>query len=112
MTVDFAAVQWARRMAEALRPLGALEPDELSKLAPLLEGMVSLSEGGTQLSDPQMTVILQNLFSKTLTRIQADKGGVVVEFTGGGYEYEHFLVRTDGRVPNSRYEAKAVKRET
>jgi hypothetical protein len=84
---------------------------ELSKLAPLLEGMVSLSGGGTQLSDQQMTVILQNLFNKTLTQIQADKGGIVVEFTGGGYEYERFLVRADGRVPNSRYEAKAVKRE-
>ncbi len=65
-----------------------------------------------QLSDQQMTVILQNLYDKTLTQIQADKGGVVVEFTGGGYEYERFLVRTDGRVPNSRYEAKAVKRKT
>ncbi len=54
-----------------------------------------------------MTVILQNLYNKTLTQIHADKGGVVVEFTGGGYEYERFLVRTDGRVPNSRYEAKA-----
>ena len=107
MTVDFAAVQWARRTAEALGPLGALEPDELSKLAPLLEGMVSLAEKGMQLSDQQMTVILQNLYNKTLTHIQADKGGVVVEFTGGGYEYERFLVRTDGRVPNSRYEAKS-----
>jgi len=112
MTVDFAAVQWARRMAEALGPLQALEPDELSRLVPLLEGMVSLAhQGGVQLSDQQMTVILQNLFNKTLTQIQVDKGGVVVEFTGGGFEYERFLIRADGRVPNSRYEAKAVKRE-
>ena len=37
MSVDFAAVQWARRMAEALGPLRALEPGELSRLAPLLE---------------------------------------------------------------------------
>jgi len=112
MTVDFAAVQWARRIAEVLAPLGALEPDELGKLAPLLEGIVSLAGDGMQLSDQQITVILQNLYDKTLTQVQADKGGVVVEFTGGGYEYERFLVRADGRVPNSRYAAKAVKRET
>jgi hypothetical protein len=109
MTVDFAAVQWARRIAEVLGPLGALEPDELGKLIPLLEGMVRLAEDGMQLSDQQMTLILQNLYNKTLTQIEADKGGVVVEFTGGGYEYERFLVRADGRVPNSRYEAMAVK---
>ena len=56
-------------------------------------------------------VILQNMFSKGLTRIQVDKGGVVVEFTGEGGEYERFLVRANGRVPNSRYEAVRVKRD-
>jgi hypothetical protein len=112
MSVDFAAVQWARRMAEVLGPLRALDPRELGRLAPLLEGMVSLAEGEIQLSDEQLTVILQNLFKKNLTQIQADKGGVAVEFTGGGFEYERFLVRADGRVPNSRYEAGAAKRKT
>jgi hypothetical protein len=72
--------------------------------------MVSLAEEEIQLSDQQSTVILQNMFNKDLTQIRADKGGVVAEFTGGGFEYERFLVRADGRVPNSRYEAESVKR--
>jgi hypothetical protein len=112
MSVDFAAVQWARRMGQAVEPLRALEPGELSSLAPLLEGMVSLAEGGVQLSDQQTTVILQNMYNKDLTHIWADKGGVVAEFTGGGFEYERFLVRADGRVPNSRYEAEPAKGDT
>jgi hypothetical protein len=106
MSVDFAAVQWARRMTEALGGLRNLEPGDLSRLGPLVSGMLSLAEQGLSLSDAQLTVILQNTFNKTLTRLQADKGGVVVEFTGGGFEYERFLIRADGRVPNSRYEAK------
>jgi hypothetical protein len=36
------------------------------------------------------------------------KGGILVEFTGGGFEYERFLIRTDGKVPNSRYETKKI----
>jgi hypothetical protein len=74
--------------------------------------MLSLAEREIQLSDQQLTVILQNMFNKNLTQIRADKGGVVAEFTGGGFEYERFLVRADGRVPNSRYEAEPVKRKT
>jgi hypothetical protein len=112
MSVDFAAVQWARRMAEALEPLRVLEPGELSRLAPLLEGMVNLAEGEIQLSDQQSTVILQNMYSKDLTQMRADKGGIVAEFAGGGFEYERFLIRADGRVPNNRYEAAPAKRDT
>jgi hypothetical protein len=112
MSVDFAAVQWARRMIEVLRALRDLESGDLGRLIPLINGMANLAEQGVQLSDQQLTVILQNMFNKALTRLQADQGGVWVEFTGGGFEYERFLVRADGRVPNSRYEAKAVKRET
>jgi hypothetical protein len=111
MNVDFAAVQWSRRMAEALKGLRGLEADDLKRLAPLIEGMVNLTEGGIQLSDQQLMVILQNMVNKHLTQIQVDKGGVVVEFTGGGFEHERFLVRADGRVPNSRYQAKRVERE-
>jgi len=106
MGVDFAAVQWARRMAEALAPLRILSAGELGRLAPLIQGMADLAERGAQCSDQQLGVILQHMFSKTLTRIEADKGGVLVEFTGGGFDYERFLIREDGRVPNSRYEAK------
>jgi hypothetical protein len=109
MSVDFAAVQWALRMTEALGGLRNLEPGDLSRLGPLVSGMVNLAEQEVRLSEQQLTVILQNMFNKTLTSLQADKGGIVVEFTGGGFEYERFLVRADGRVPNSRYEA---KRET
>lgn len=111
VTVDFAAVQWARRITEALRDLRNLEAGDLSRLVPLVEGMADLAEQGIWLSDRQLTVILQNMFTKTLTRVQAGKGGVQVEFTGGGFEYERFLVRADGRVPNSRYEARTVKRD-
>jgi hypothetical protein len=51
-------------------------------------------------------VILQNLYSKDLVRLEPHKGGIYVEFSGGGFEYERFLVRADGKVPNNRYEAK------
>ena len=112
MTVDFAAVQWARRMAEAIGPLRALESHDLSRLTPLILAMATLGEREIRLTDQQLTVILQNTFAKDLARIQADKGGVLVEFTGGGFEYERFLVRPDGRVPNSRYEAEPAKRKT
>jgi hypothetical protein len=112
MSVDFAAVQWARRMTEVLGAVRNLEPGELGRLVPLVSGMANLAEQGVPLSDPQLTVILQNMFNKTLARLQADKGGVVVEFTGGGFEYERFLIRADGRVPNSRYEAKTAGRGT
>jgi hypothetical protein len=104
MSVDFAAVHWARRMAEAIQPLLILKPEDIQRLVPLIQALAHLP--AVELSPQQLTVILQGMFSKTLTRLEADKGGVLVEFTGGGYAYERFLVRTDGRVPNSRYEAK------
>ncbi len=109
MAVDFSAVMWARRMTEVLGELRDLEASDLGRLVPLIEGLTALAEQGIRLSDQQLTVILQHLFGKTLTQIQADKGGVLVEFTGGGFEYERFLVRADGRVPNSRYEAQAKR---
>jgi hypothetical protein len=104
MSVDFAAVHWARRMAEALQPLLGLQPEDIQRLVPLIQALARLP--AAELSPQQLTVILQGMFGKTLTRLEAEKGGLLVEFTGGGYEYERFLVRTDGRVPNSRYEAK------
>ena len=108
MAVDFNAVMWARRTAEALEPLRSLEASDLGRLHPLIQAMIDLAERGIRLSDQQFTVILQNMYSKSLTQVQAEKGGILVEFTGGGFEYERFLVRSDGRVPNSRYEAKAT----
>jgi hypothetical protein len=105
MAVDFAAVQWSRRMADALRPLRSLSAEDLKRLIPLIQGMSELPQDAT-LTDEQLGVILQNMFAKRSTRLQPDKGGILVEFTGAGFEYERFLVRPDGRVPNSRYEAK------
>lgn len=109
MAVDFNAVMWARRTAEALEPLRGLDASDLGRLTSLIQAMSDLAEVGVRLSDQQFSVILQNMYSKSLTQVQADKGGVLVEFTGGGFEYERFLVRSDGRVPNSRYEAKAMR---
>ncbi len=106
MMVDFSAVMWARQMTEALGGLRNLEARDLKRLTPLIRGMADLAEQDRRLSDQQLTVILQNMFEKSLARVQPDRGGVLVEFTGGGFEYERFLVRADGRVPNSRYEAK------
>jgi hypothetical protein len=112
MAVDFAAVMWARRMSEALEGLRRLGADDLGRLLPLIQGVAEMAKQGTQLSDAQLTVILQHLSHKTLMRIEADKGGVLVEFSGESFEYERFLVRADGRVPNNRYEARRVMRDT
>ena len=111
MGVDFAAVQWSRRTADALRPLRNLTAGDLRRLVPLIQGMSELPEE-VALTDEQLGVILQNMFAKHLVRIRAEKGGIWVEFTGGGFEYERFLVRSDGRVPNSRYEAKKQAGDT
>jgi hypothetical protein len=105
MGIDFAAVQWSRRIADALRPLQNLTHEDLRRLLPLIQGMSELPEEAA-LTDEQLGVILQNMFAKDLVRIRPDKGSVLVEFSGGGFEYERFLIRSDGRVPNSRYEAK------
>jgi hypothetical protein len=110
MPADFSAVMWARRMAEALEALRGLEVDDLSRLVPLIEGMAALTKQGERLSDQQLRVILENMYAKTLAQVQADRGGVLVEFTGGDFEHERFLIRADGRVPNNRYEAR-LKRD-
>jgi hypothetical protein len=105
MGVDFAAVQWSRQTADALRPLRNLTAADLRRLLPLIQAMSQFPEE-VALTDEQLAVILQNMFAKHLVRIQPNKGGVLVEFAGGGFEYERFLIRSDGRVPNSRYAAK------
>jgi hypothetical protein len=46
------------------------------------------------------------LHTKNLVKLEIHKGGVFVEFTGGGFAYERFLIRADGKVPNNRYESK------
>ena len=106
---DFASVQWARKMGEPVRHSDALSPDELRKLSSFLLALADLRDNEGTLTDQQLTVILQNLRSKELVRLETHKGGVYVEFTGGGFEYERFLLRADGRMPNSRYESKKAE---
>lgn len=106
LSADFAAVQWARKMAAAIEPLSGLPPDELGKLGHFLQILADFRAAGGELSAPQLQVILQNLHTRQLVRLEPDKGGVLVEFSGGGFAFERFLIRDDGRVPNFRYEAK------
>ena len=103
---DFTSVQWAQKMSLIVKNFAGLSPDELRKLNNLITALADLREAETELSDQQLTVILQNLRSKDLVQLQAQKGGIYVELSGGGYEYERFLLRSDGRMPNSRYESK------
>lgn len=104
--VDFATVQYARKMSAAVQELAALAPDDLRKLASFLERWAAIREGGGEVTPQQLTVIFQGLHAKELVALEAVKGGLQVEFTGGGFEYERYLLRPDGRVPNHRYEAK------
>ena len=103
---DFASVQWGRKLMTLAQPLNVLSPGELQKLAQFLNQWAKLRENGAELSEAQISVILQNLRLKDLVKLETQKGGVYVEFTGGGFEYERFLLRDDGRMPNSRYESK------
>ncbi len=105
-SVDFATVQWARKMS-AMAPLFAgLAPADLRKLSNFFDKLADLRENEGMLSEQQLQVIMQGLYTKTLVSLEPQSGGIYVEFTGGGFEYERFLVRPDGKVPNSRYEAK------
>ena len=105
--VDFSTVQWARKMGALSEPLAGLSPAEVRKFANFLEKLADLRENEGELSAQQTQVIMQNLHLRDkLTRLEKHKGGVYVEFSGGGFEYERFLVREDGKVPNYRYETK------
>ncbi len=104
--VDFATVQWARKISGLAASAAGLAPADLAKLGSFLVRLAELRQNEGELSEAQLQVILQGLHSKELARLEAHQGGIFVEFTGGGFEYERFLVREDGRVPNNRYEAK------
>jgi hypothetical protein len=106
--VDFSTVQWARKMSALAQNFAGLSPADLRKLSNFLEKLADLRAQEAELSDQQLQVILQGLHSKDLVRLALEKGGVLVEFSGGGFEYERFLIRADGKVPNSRYETKKV----
>jgi len=104
--IDFATVQWARKMNALTQNFANLTPADLRKLSNFLEELADFRENEGELSEQQLQVIFQSLHTKTLTRLETHKGGVFVEFTGGGFEYERFLIRVDGKMPNSRYETK------
>jgi hypothetical protein len=105
--IDFASVQWARKMNADLESLLARPGDDLQKIAHLLEKLAPLKEADQWPTEAQMTVLLQNLHTKELVLLEGVRGGnLMVEFRGGGYEYERFLLREDGRMPNHKYEAK------
>jgi hypothetical protein len=106
---DYPTVQWARKLGGLVQNLGGLTPPDLRKLANFLEKLADFQAEQGQLSPAQLQVILQSLHVRAaLQKMEPHKGGVWVEFTGNGYEYERFLIRDDGKVPNNRYETKKV----
>lgn len=104
--VDFQTVQWARKMTALAQNFSGLSPNDLRQLNNFLGKLAQFRENEGELSEQQLQVIMQGLRTKELVRLETHKGGVYVEFTGGGFEYERFLIRADGKVPNSRYESK------
>ena len=105
---DFASVQYGRKMSALGEQFKGVSPSDLRKFSTFLQKLADLRENEGELSPQQLNVIMQNLRTKELTKLELHKGGVMVEFTGGGFEYERFLVRDDGRMPNSRYEAQKM----
>ena len=91
-----------------MQNLDALSPLDLRKLGDFLTVLSDFRGDGGELSEQQLQVILQGLHTKNLVKLEIHKGGVWVEFSGGGFAYERFLIRADGKVPNNRYESKKV----
>ncbi len=109
--VDFPTVQWARKMGALAQHFAGVAPADLRKLSNFLAKLADLREQSGELSEQQLQVIMQGLRSKELVKLALEKGGVSVEFTGGGFEHERFLVRLDGKIPNNRYEAKKTSKK-
>lgn len=107
--IDFATVQWARQMTAAIQSLAGFKPADLRRLSNFLDRLADFRANEGELSEQQLQVILQSLHTKELVRLENHKGGAFVEFHGGGFESERFLVRADGKVPNNRYEAKKLQ---
>ena len=93
--VDFPTVQWARKMSALVQNLAGLAPTDLQKLGNFLQKLAELRQQEGELSEQQLQVILQGLRSKELVRLEVEKGGILVEFSGSGFEYERFLLRVD-----------------
>ncbi len=107
--IDFATVQWARKMTALLENFSGLSPADLRKISNFLDKLADVRQNEAELSEPQLQVILQGLRTKELVSLEAQKGGIYVEFIGGGFAYERFLLRVDGKMPNYRYESKKAK---
>jgi hypothetical protein len=107
--IDFATVQWARKMTTLAQNFTQLTPTDLNKFSHFLEKLADFRQHEGELSTQQLQVIMQALHTKELVKLKTTKGGALVEFTGGGFEYERFLIRSDGKVPNNRYENKKEK---
>jgi hypothetical protein len=105
-SVDFAAVQWARKMTALIQTMTNLPPADLAKLGDFLVKLSNFRQDGGELTEPQLQVIMQGLFNKKLVKLETHKGGVYLEFTGSGIEYERLVVRPDGKIPNTYYELK------
>ncbi len=108
-SVDFATLQWARKMTALAQDFTHLTPTDLRKFSSFLEKLADFRQNGGELSEQQAQVIMQTLHHKELVRLDVHKGGAYVEFTGGGFAYERFLIRVDGKVPNNRYETKKAE---
>jgi hypothetical protein len=106
LQVDFATVQWARKMTTLMQNFDALPAADLRKLSNFLARLADFRESGGELSEQQLQVIMQGLRTKNMDRLEINKGGVFVEFSGNNFAYERFLIRADGKVPNNRYESK------
>jgi hypothetical protein len=104
--VDFSTVQWARKMTTLAETFAGLSPTDLRKFSNFLEKLADFREAESELTQQQVQVIMQGLHTKELVKLEPQKGGTLVEFTGGDLEYERFLLRVDGKVPNYRYETK------
>jgi len=104
-TINFNSVQWAQKISATLQQLEDMSSDDLQKLGQLLTELAHLRAEGTTPSTAQMTIILQHLHTKNLDLLEAVKGGLMVHFNGGGFVFERFLVRGDGRIPNHKYES-------
>ena len=108
LQVDFATVQWSRKMTTLVQNFDTLPPTDLRKLSNFLTKLADFHDNDGVLSEQQLQVILQGLHTKDLAKLEVHKGGVFVEFSGGGFAYERFLIRTNGKVPNNHYESKKV----
>ncbi|MDM8520397.1 hypothetical protein QUF64_10145 [Anaerolineales bacterium HSG6] len=104
---DFKTIQWARRITVLNQQFSDLSPTELEKLSVYLVKLAQLRASDGELTEQQQQVIFQHLHIKELIELTPlKKGNIQVEFSGKGLEYERFLIRPDGRVPNHKYESK------